>query len=122
MSSEQDIKFVSPRKEVEIHLSNGEVISGPRGSTLEDCFSILQDGDLAPIMGAIVNGKLTELSYQVMMDVEVHPITMEDSDGMRFYRRSLTFLPSPRCHPNRRSLNYFRGLFLPGVQEITPHN
>jgi len=92
MSSEQGIKFVSPRKEVEIHLSNGEVISGPRGGTLEDYFSILQDRDLPPIMGAIVNGKLTELSYPVMMDVEVHPITMEDSDGMRFYRRSLTFL------------------------------
>jgi uridine kinase len=26
------------------------------------------------------------------MDVEVHPITMETADGMRFYRRSLTFL------------------------------
>jgi len=98
MSSEQEIKFVSPREEVEIHLSNGEVISGPRGSTLEDCFSILQDGKLAPIVGAVVNGKLTELSYQVMMDVEVHLITMRDSDGMRFYRRSLTFLLERAFH------------------------
>ena len=98
MSSEQEYKFVLPRDEVEIYLSNGEVISGPRGGTLEDYFSILQDSALPPIVGATVNGKLTELSYQVKMDVEVHPITMEDSDGMRFYRRSLTFLLERAFH------------------------
>jgi uridine kinase len=85
-------KFVEPREDVEIHLSNGEVISGPRGSTLEHFLKLLDERGLPPIVGAIVNGKLTELSYQVSMDVEVHPITMEDADGMRFYRRSLTFL------------------------------
>ena len=98
MSSEQEYKFVSPRNEVEIHLSNGEVISGPRGGTLEDYFSILQDNALPPIVGATVNGKITELSYQVTIDVEVHPITMKDSDGMRFYRRSLTFLLERAFH------------------------
>ncbi|MGB2962963.1 MAG: nucleoside kinase [Anaerolineales bacterium] len=98
MSSEQKFKFVKPREEVEIHLSNGEVISGPRGSTLEDYFSILQDSGLPPIVGATVNGKLTELSYPVTMDVEVHPVTMEESDGMRFYRRSLTFLLERAFH------------------------
>ncbi|MCJ7717127.1 MAG: nucleoside kinase [Anaerolineales bacterium] len=98
MSSEQDYKFVLARDEVEIYLSNGEVISGPRGGTLEDFFSILQNRDLPPIVGATVNGKLTELSYPVKMDVEVHPITMSDSDGMRFYRRSLTFLLERAFH------------------------
>ena len=92
MSNEKDFKFVNPRQDVEIHLSNGEVITGPRGSTLEDYLSILQDRDLPPIVGATVNGRLTELSFLVTMDVEVHPITMKDADGMRFYRRSLTFL------------------------------
>ena len=98
MSSEQEFKFVTPREEVEIHLSNGEVISGPRGGTLEDYFSILQDSDLPPIVGATVNGKLTELSFPVTMEVEVHPVTMGDSDGMRFYRRSLTFLLERAFH------------------------
>jgi uridine kinase len=32
------------------------------------------------------------------MDVDVHPITMGDSDGMRFYRRSLTFLLERAFH------------------------
>ncbi|MCD6424003.1 MAG: nucleoside kinase [Anaerolineales bacterium] len=92
MSNKEDFNFVEPRDTVEIHLSNGEVISGPRGGTLEEYFYLLEKGGTPPIVGAVVNGKLTELSYPVMMDVEVQPITMEGSDGMRFYRRSLTFL------------------------------
>jgi len=92
MVNKEDYDFVEPRETVEIHLSNGEVISGPRGGTLEDYFELLVERGTPPIVGAVVNGKLTELSYPVMMDVEVHPITMEGSDGMRFYRRSLTFL------------------------------
>ena len=92
MANKEDFNFVEPRETVEIHLSNGEVISGPRGGTLEEYFYLLEKGGTPPIVGAVVNGKLTELSYPVMMDVEVQPITMEGSDGMRFYRRSLTFL------------------------------
>ena len=98
MSSDKDFRFVTPRQDVEIHLSNGEVITGPRGGTLEDYLSILQDRDLPPIMGATVNGKLTELSFPVTMDAEVHPITMGAADGMRFYRRSLTFLLERAFH------------------------
>ncbi len=92
MASKEEFHFVEPRQNAEIHLSNGEVISGPLGGTLEEFLYLLEERGTPPIVGAIVNGKLTELSYPVMMDVEVRPITMEDSDGMRFYRRSLTFL------------------------------
>ncbi len=92
MAHREDFDFVEPSKDVEIHLSNGEVISGPRGGTLEEFLELLEERGLPPIVGAIVNGKLTELSYIVEMDVVVHPITMESADGMRFYRRSLTFL------------------------------
>jgi uridine kinase len=98
MNVDKKFIFTSPRKDVEIHLSDGRVISGSRGGTLEEFFSILQEKDLPPIVGAIVNGKLTELSYPVNMDVEVHPVTMEDADGMRFYRRSLTFILERAFH------------------------
>lgn len=98
MSSRNDFDFVSPRDNVELHLSNGEVISGPRGSTLEDFFDLLQERGLPPIVGAVVNGRLSELSNQITMDVQVHPITMKDADGMRFYRRSLTFLLESAFH------------------------
>jgi uridine kinase len=92
MAHQKEFDFVEASENVEIHLSNGEVISGPRGATLEAFFELLEERGLPPIVGAVVNGKLTELSYIVDMDVEVHPITMESADGMRFYRRSLTFL------------------------------
>ena len=98
MSINQKHKFTSPRETVEVHLSDGRVISGPRGGTLEEFFSIYQEKDLPPIVGAIVNGRLTELSYPVNMDVEVHPVTMEEADGMRFYRRSLTFILERAFH------------------------
>jgi uridine kinase len=98
MSIRNDFDFVSPRDNVELHLSNGEVISGPRGSSLEEFLELLQERGLPPIVGAVVNGKLSELSNQITMDVQVHPITMEDADGMRFYRRSLTFLLESAFH------------------------
>jgi uridine kinase len=98
MDNQDQIVFVDPRDTVELHLSNGEVISGPRGSTLQTFFKLLEQRGLPPIVGAIVNGKLTELSFPVTMDVQVHPVTMEDADGMRFYRRSLTFLLESAFH------------------------
>ena len=98
MNSEPKFEFVTPRENVEIHLSGGKIISGPRGGTLEEFFSIYQEKELPPIVGAIVNGKLTELSYPVTMEVEVQPITMKDADGMRFYRRSLTFILERAFH------------------------
>ena len=43
-------------------------------------------------MGAIVNGELRELTYPIEMDARIRPVTMEDDDGARIYRRSITFL------------------------------
>lgn len=92
MNKKQEIKFNSPRDTVEVHLPDGRVITGPRGATVQEFFSILDSDDRPPIVGAVVNGKLKELSRQVDMDVEARPVDMSEPDGMRFYRRSLTFL------------------------------
>jgi uridine kinase len=43
-------------------------------------------------VGAVVNGALRELTYPIEMDARIRPVTMGEPDGMRFYRRSLTFL------------------------------
>ncbi len=92
MDSHQEIKFRPPRETVEVHLPDGRVITGPRGATVQEFFSILESDDRPPIVGAVVNGKLKELSRQIDMDVEARPVDMSEADGMRFYRRSLTFL------------------------------
>lgn len=87
-----DFEFVAPRTTVEVHLTDDRVISGPRGSRVGAFLAQLEDQVEAPIVGAIVNGELRELTYPIRMDATVRPVTMAEEDGMRIYRRSLTFL------------------------------
>jgi uridine kinase len=87
-----DFEFVSPRPTVEIHLPDGRVICGARGSEVRKFLVLLETSGSAPIVGAIINGELRELTYSIRMDSKVIPISMEDPDGMLIYRRSLTFL------------------------------
>ena len=47
---------------------------------------------MPPIVGAVVNMELRELTFPIKMDSNVRPVTMADADGSRIYRRSLTFL------------------------------
>ncbi len=45
-----------------------------------------------PVIAALVNGELRELTYPLQSDVRVDPVLLSDSDGVRIYRRSLSFL------------------------------
>jgi uridine kinase len=85
-------EFVTPRPTVEIHLPDGRVICGTRGSEVRKFLALLETPISAPIVGAIINDELRELTYPIIMDSTVIPISMEDPDGMLIYRRSLTFL------------------------------
>lgn len=87
-----DVKLVTPRNTIEIYLPDNRVIQAKRNSTLEEIFQILPEWKNPPIVGAIVNGNLRELTYPVKMDAEVKTLSMADADGARIYRRSLTFL------------------------------
>src|SRR4030042_1943850 len=83
---------VNPRRTVEIHLPDGRVFRGPRNSPVGDFFKSILDPGSVPIVGAIVNGELRELTYPIKIDSMVSPISMSEEDGMRIYRRSLVFL------------------------------
>ncbi|HBX68403.1 MAG TPA: nucleoside kinase [Chloroflexi bacterium] len=98
MTESPTIQFVSPRPSVEIHLPGGQVISGPRGAAIVEFLNILPDHETDPIVGAVVNDQLRELTYKLQMDANVRLVTMGDADGMRFYRRSLTFLLESAFH------------------------
>jgi uridine kinase len=87
-----DIRFVQPRLTVEVHLPDGRVLTGPRNAPIGDFLKVLQDENTPPIVGAVVNGELRELTYPIKMDARARPVTMGEADGMRIYRRSLTFL------------------------------
>lgn len=91
IDGEEPVAEVPPSPTVEIHLPDGRVLQGRRGIQL-DAFLAQQAGSGAPIVGAIVNGLLRELTVPVEMEANVQPVTMDDADGMRIYRRSLTFL------------------------------
>ena len=85
-------KLVTPRATVEIHLPGEVVINGTRNAPVGDFFDQLPNRDNPPIVGAVVNKELRELTYPIQMDCTVEPVTMASADGMRIYRRSLTFL------------------------------
>ncbi len=79
------------RATVQVHLPDGRVLEGARSSQLGDFLRVVESPQ-APVVGGIVNGELRELTYPIEMDAKVSPITMASADGMRIYRRSLTFL------------------------------
>lgn len=86
----ENIQIVSPRSSVEVHLPDGRVLSGPRGARVEE-FLLAVEFD-SQVVAAIVNSDLRELTYPIVMDANVEPVTMSTADGARIYRRSLTFL------------------------------
>ncbi len=86
------IRPAEPRQTAQVRFADGRIYEAPVGTTLEAYIREI-DFDLpAPIVAAHINGELRELTYHIVTDSEVTPITIADSDGMRIYRRSLAFL------------------------------
>ena len=86
------IKIVQPNKNVELHLTDGRVLSGPRGAQVGEFLQQVKDDFKAPIVAAVINNEIHELSYPVDMESRCTPVTMDTADGARIYRRSLVFL------------------------------
>jgi uridine kinase len=91
-TAKQGIRQVTPRQTIEVHLPDGSVLSGPRGMSAGDFLRASQGSNQAPLVAAIVNNDLRELTFPLKMDSTLAPVTMQDADGARIYRRSLTFL------------------------------
>lgn len=87
-----EIQAVEPLSTVEIYLPDGRVFSGPRGVPVERFLQALPEWNDPPIVGAIINGELRELTYPIMIESRIQPVTTADPDGSRIYRRSLVFL------------------------------
>lgn len=84
--------FVSPSELIDIHLPDDRTLRGPRGSTLESFLDPIRATLPAPLVAAVVNGELQELTQPVRLESLVRPVTMAEADGARIYRRSLIFL------------------------------
>jgi uridine kinase len=92
VTSEEGITPCEPRSLVEVHLPDMKILSGPRHTPIGKFFEVLEGEVEAPIVGAVVNGELRELTYPISMEARVRPVTMAEPDGARIYRRSVTFL------------------------------
>jgi uridine kinase len=119
-----------PRETVQITLDDGRVFEGPVGTSIDAFFRVAYPEPPAPIVGVLIDRRLRELTYPVLTDIAVAPVTMENSDGMRIYRRSLSFLlvvavnelfPGTRLFVDHSFT--FGGFFcqIEGREPFTPH-
>ncbi|MCS7222812.1 MAG: nucleoside kinase [Anaerolineae bacterium] len=80
------------RTTAQVRFPDGQVYEGPIGTRLEAFIQAAYPDQEVPIVAALVDGELHELTMPVTTDITVKPLTMHTSDGMRVYRRSLTLL------------------------------
>ena len=93
MNNESGFNFINKLSDtIEIRLSDGRIISGRRGATLEEFLNLIDEWDGSQIVGAVVDGFLKELTSPLKRDCDVRPLNMKTADGSKIYRRSLTFL------------------------------
>lgn len=86
------IRFAQPNPNIELHLPNGKTLVGPRGASAEEFLAPVKDDFGAPIVAAIINNQIHELTYPIKSEANCIPVTMDSADGARIYRRALTFL------------------------------
>jgi len=88
----QPVRPASPRRAAQVRFPDGRAFEASIGTPLEAFVQVAFPDPAMPVMAALVDGKLKELTWPVTCDVEAAPLTLADSDGERIYRRSLSFL------------------------------
>lgn len=83
---------VTPSPDVVVYLSDGRRLTAPRGTSVEEFLKPIADTFSAPVIAAIVNSELHELTYRVNFESLIQPVAMDTADGALIYRRSLIFL------------------------------
>lgn len=86
------VRLAGPRQIVRAHFTEGQTYEAPAGTPLAEFVEAAYPEPPCPIVAALVNGELEELTYRVFKDVEVVAIDTSANDGMRMYQRSLVFL------------------------------
>jgi uridine kinase len=86
-------KQVPPRETAQVRFTNGKgAFEAPLGTILEEYIQAAYPDRWRKIVGAVIDGKLRELTTPIRSDCSVEAIDVSSRDGMRIYRRSLTFL------------------------------
>ena len=92
MPDEREIREAPARSDIQVALPDGRILRAPLGATIADVFRVAYGGDDDAPVAAIVDSELRELACPLIRDVTASPVRMSDSDGMRIYSRSLSFL------------------------------
>lgn len=87
------------RETVQVRWVDGRIYEAPVGTTIGEFVRAIEAesggsrrATDAPVVAAIADGRLRELSYALTRDADLAPVTMASEDGMRIYRRGLIFL------------------------------
>lgn len=80
------------RRTVQAVFPDSRVFEGPVGTALSDFIRAAYPDPLVPAVAAVVGGELRELSHPLHEDALVRPVFLTDSEGIRIYTRSLSFL------------------------------
>ncbi|HOG45420.1 MAG TPA: nucleoside kinase [Anaerolineae bacterium] len=86
------------RTTVQVRLPDERIFEGAVGTPLADFVRAADPAPAIPLVAALVNGKLRELSHQVESDCCVAPVSITTSDGLRIYQRALSFLLVAAAH------------------------
>ena len=94
MGSEQTstVRSAEPRQTAQVRFPDGRIFEAPIGTPVEQYVKVALDNGPVPVIAALINGELRELTYSMRSDARVDPVFLSDSDGVRIYRRSLSFL------------------------------
>jgi len=86
------IRLGRPRKWIQARFPDGRIFEMRPGASLANIFAVACADSRSPVIAAIVNGSLCELTEKLKVDSDVAPLTLSHPDGVRIYRRSLSFL------------------------------
>jgi len=99
------VRQTDARKTVQVRFPDGRVLEAPRNTPLLAFMHVAFPDTGDPVVAALLNGNLVELARPVTNDAEAAPVRLSDSDGMRIYCRSLSFLlivATYQLHPEVR--------------------
>ncbi len=85
------IKEVEPSKFIQITMPDGKTLQAKKGTSLEQ-FIRFHSGEKYKYLAALVNGKLRELTNKPRCAEKIHPLDLTTSEGVRIYRRTLSFV------------------------------
>ena len=89
------IRPTTPRDTVHARLPDGRIFEAPPATPIGDILRVAEahagvDGHEA--VAAVVDDRLRELTMPLLSDADVAAVTLNDTDGSRIYRRSLTLV------------------------------